>query len=156
MKKILKTVLLTVGIVLFISCLPIIFLIFLFLPGELDEAINKYDNARRRIEARMEVELSEDLEIVYHVYQSGFQDDLQYTCFKFENASIDWLNENGFSEKKNEEFERAFGGFYDGWGGRHVPEEYQANFENRYFWLKEECNFLIYFPDKGELIGYLT
>lgn len=121
-----------------------------------DRRVNSDESTRRRITSSTGIEIPIDSKIVYHFYQAGFQDSIEYTAFKFENGSPDWLKENSFSEGKNEDFESSFNSSFSGWIKDRVPEEYIPEFENSYFWLETQINYLIYFPHNLMLIVYIT
>ena len=121
-----------------------------------DRRVNSDESTRRRITSSTGIEIPIDSKIVYHFYQAGFQDSIEYTAFKFENGSPDWLKENSFSEGKNEDFESSFNSYFSGWIKDRVPEEYIPEFENSYFWLETQNNYLIYFPHNLMLIVYIT
>lgn len=138
------------------SCFGITFFMvisILFLAG----CARTEKDARKYIKNASGIDIPANSEMIYQYYQSYFQDvDPQYTVFQFESDPIEWLNENAFSEEKNEEFEEYFNSSILGWAQTPFPEEYIPTFENCYFWLKTEWVYFVYSPDKKWLTTFIT
>lgn len=114
-------------------------------------------DVREYIKGTSEIEVPTDSELVYLYYQTYFQDlDRQYAVFQFETDPLEWLNENDFSGKKNNEFENYFNGAVHSWAETPFPEEYIPTFSGSYFWLKTKFVYFIYSPDNKWLTVFIT
>ncbi len=110
-----------------------------------------------RILTRTTVEVPTTGEILYNLYINSFQSYIQYTCFKFNEQPVEFLNSYSFVDEKNEEFEWSFNAFFVGWrNGADVPEEYKIDFSRDYLWLRTGNNFLVFYPRENVLVVYLT
>ena len=113
-------------------------------------------DVREYIRGTSEIEVPTDSELVYVYYQTYFQDlDRQYAVFQFKTDPLEWLNENAFSEEKNEKIERDFNSSMR----REefpFPEEYIPTFSGGYFWLKTKFVYFIYSPDNKRLTVFMT
>ena len=117
----------------------------------------KEKDVREYIKNASEIEVPADSELVYQYYQTYFQDlNRQYAVFQFETDPVNWLNENAFSEEKNEKFESDFYGSIHTWAETPFPEEYIPTFEGSYFWLKTKVVYFTYSPDSKRLTVYIT
>lgn len=113
-------------------------------------------DVREYIKFNSEIEVPTDSELIYQYYRSVFQDlDPQYTVFQFETDPLEWLNENAFSEEKNEKFERDFNSSIRREESP-FPEEYIPTFSGSYFWLKTKVVYFIYSPDNKWLTVFIT
>lgn len=114
-------------------------------------------DVREYIKFNSEIEVPTDSELVYLYYQTYFQDlDRQYAVFQFETDPLEWLNENAFSEEKNEKFEIDFHSAVHSWAETPFPEEYIPTFSGSYFWLKTKFVYFIYSPDNKWLTVFIT
>ena len=114
-------------------------------------------DVRGYIKGTSEIEVPTDSELVYLYYQTYFQDlNRQYAVFQFETDPLEWLNENAFSEEKNEKFESDFNGAVHSWAETPFPEEYIPTFSGGYFWLKTKFVYFIYSPDNKWLTVFIT
>lgn len=113
-------------------------------------------NVRQYIKNTSEIEVPTDSKLVYQYYQSFFQGlSPQYAVFQFETDPVKWLNENAFSEEKNEEFESYFDGAVHSWAETPFPEEYIPTFTGSYFWLKTKVVYFVYSPDNKRLTVFI-
>ena len=114
-------------------------------------------DVREYIKFNSEIEVPTDSELVYVYYQTYFQDlDRQYAVFQFKTDPLEWLNENDFSEEKNEKFEIDFHSAVHSWAETPFPEEYIPTFASSYFWLKTKFVYFIYSPDNKWLTVFIT
>ena len=81
----------------------------------------------------------------------------EYYVFEFESQPTDsWLEENGFSDKKDPDYEHGF--FYGGFGlmdlsmAEEIPKEYLPDFEKEYCWVVVDLIYFAYFPENLRLI----
>lgn len=111
---------------------------------------------RQRVKRRTEIDIPENAEIVYCFYESHFQSYTQYACFKFEETPSELLENNSFTEGRNQEIETDFNDSFDHWLIDSVPDEYRANFEESYSCVKKGTTFLVFHPNTLTLTVYIT
>lgn len=111
---------------------------------------------RQRVKRRTDIDIPENTEIIYCFYESHFQSYTQYACFKFEETPLELLENNSFTEGRNQEFETDFNDSFDHWLIDSVPDKYRANFEESYSCVKKGTTFLMFHLNTLILTVYIT
>ena len=117
--------------------------------------------ARSLIEKNSKVKLPTDTEIIYHIRdkEERFQGiGFQYTVFQVKKEVMDWLYENSFESSLDENKSNKFEGFFssalrekpDRLG--EIPQEFLANFDEFYYYLKTDNVYFVYLPQDLLLI----
>lgn len=108
------------------------------------------------------IEIPEEAKMLYHHCDATFHPGRHenYTVFAFEKEPADWLMENNFLPKKNENYEDSF--LYSGFGllelssGKNIPDEYIPDFEKPYLWLETQLIYFAYFTETLRLFVFIS
>ena len=137
-----------------ILSLILCFLTIFFCAGCGEKEKQKEKNARENIKYHTGIEIPKEFEMLYYVSE-GWQEFRVYGVFKVKDEPTEWLNENAFSNVKDEAFEKSFQEWFGNWRSCPVPEEYYPIFTGEYYWFQKVYKFLIYDPERELLIVYL-
>lgn len=146
--------LIILALVLF--CVRVIFVLFIYYGIKINASLPK--SSEEWIEYNTEIAIPQDAQLVFEYKEKhGFAPGraVEYYVFKLENEPTEWLEENGFSNEANEDFEEVINKYIPKSIQTEISTEHIPDFADTYYWLDApDLYYFVYQPDRMMLMVF--